>query len=127
MLLAFLIGSSWVSFVLFFIGFHSYQGKFNPANTVDTDPYFIYTVLAPLYIGLFSMFAICLSEWTSLSRRLSFFIIGIISATIVYGVITSCNIYQFTKERYLEQYGRLLIYHFITYSVIVANIFEFMA
>ena len=125
---AFIIGSSWVSFVYWFIGFHSYSGKFNKDNCImgwlNEDPYYIYTIGAPLYIGLMSAFAVILSMQSKLSIRTAFFIIGIISPIRVSIVITRCNIYNFTSGRYKEQYARLLFYHFLLYNVVIASTYE---
>jgi len=124
---AFLIGSSFPAFVFFFIGFHTYTNKFNKKNCVaawfNMEPYYFYTLVAPVYMGLMSVVAILLSKHTKLSVRMSFFVISIISSLIVSAAITVCQIYRFSKHRLREQYVRLLGYHMLLYNIIIANLY----
>ena len=129
-LIAFLIGSSWISIIAWFIGFHGYVGKFNENNCIknmfETDPYFVYTIIAPLYIGCMSALAILISIYTELSVRQSFIIIGLISPIFVSIAIKKCNIYDFTDTRYVEQYFRLICYHFMLYNVLIVNVYKLL-
>lgn len=124
---AFLIGSSFPSFVLFFIGFHTYSGKFHNKNCIarwfNIEPYFFYTLVAPVYLGLMSVKAVLMSRYFQISMRTSFFIVSIISAILVSGGITVCHIYRFSKKRLREQYLRLLGYHILLYNIIIANLY----
>jgi hypothetical protein len=130
MLLAFFIGSSWISFFMWFIGFHWYSDKFNVNNYVtkitNKNPYFIYTIVAPLYIGFMSLLAVAISTYCKISYRMGFLIVSFISPTIVYNVIKKFQVYNFTEKRYREQYLRLLLYHFLLYNVVIANIYGMM-
>lgn len=130
-LLAFVIGSSWLSFIVLFIGFFGL-----PENRIRKDncltecfginPKLGYGILAPLYLGIMSAIAIKIKDKYRLTVRKSFFIIGVISAIIVSVLITVCRMYPFTTSRLIEQYFRLQIYHFFIYSVIIANIYIFL-
>lgn len=128
--LAFIIGSSWMTFVLLFYGFYGYQGKFNPNNCIENilniEPYYFYTLFAPLYIGLMSALAIILHLYYHIPIRQSYFMIGIISAICISITITYCDVYQFTRERLFQQYLRLQIYHYLIYSIVIANIYIFL-
>lgn len=130
MLLAFIIGSSWISSISFFIGFHGIQSQVNKNNCAEKifgiNTYYTYTVLAPLYIGLMSAFAIWFSKKYEISTRKCFLIIGIISAIIVSIIITICNIYNWSTQRYMLQYAKLQIYHFIIYSVVIATLYLYL-
>ena len=128
--LAFVTGSSWLAIILFFIGFSQYKGKLNPNNCLQqllqSDPIMVYPLIAPLYLGLMSAIAIFIRNRYGITTRKAFFIIGIISALIVSIIITVCKIYPFSKTRLFEQYVRLQIYHFVVYSIIIANIFIYL-
>lgn len=127
---AFIIGSCWFSFVLFFIGFGSIQYEVNKDNCVikmfDKNTYRTYTILAPLYIGIMSVIAIAIRNYYKISTRKAFIIIGIISALIVSAVITFCRIYNWTPTRYFKQYIKLQLYHFILFSGIIATIYIYL-
>ena len=124
---AFLIGSSFPAFVLFFIGFHAYSGKFRKKNCIaqwfNIEPYFFYTLIAPVYMGLMSVLAILISCYFQISIRTAFFIVSIISTVIVSTAITVCKVYRFSKERLREQYLRLLGYHLLLYNIIISNLY----
>ena len=55
---AFIVGSSWFSFILFFTGFDSLKSSYNMKNmekiTNGINPYFVYTICAPLYFAKIS-------------------------------------------------------------------------
>ncbi len=73
-----------------------------------------------------SALAIILHIYGNLSIRQSYFLIGIISASLVSVVITHCDIYNFTQKRLYQQYIILQIFHFLTFSIIIANIYKFL-
>ena len=127
---AFIVGSSFPAFFLFFIGFYSYQGRFDQdnclENTFGLDPYYAYTLLAPLYIGMMSAIAAYLSSTYELSTKVAFGIISFVSAIIVSIAITQCDIYRFDRERLYEQYVRLVFYHALLYVLIVATIYDYI-
>lgn len=127
-LTAFIVGSSWPAFVLFFMGFHSYDKKFNKNNCIekifDTDPYYFYTILAPVYMGTMSMGAVWLHNYYNISIRAAFLIISLISASLVAVSITVCDVYNFSQERLIEQYLRLIVYHLLLYNLIIATLYE---
>ena len=127
-LTAFIVGSSWPAFVTFFYGFHYYDKKFNKDNCVekilDIDPYYFYTIVAPLYMGIMSAIAIGLHKYFDISVRTAFLIISLISAVIVAISITVCDIYNFSQSRLTEQYVRLIIYHLLLYNLVIATLYE---
>ena len=113
-----------------FIGFYSSRNNYNKENCLvnifSIEPYYAYTLIAPLYIGFMSVIAVYVSKRFTISIRKAFAIIGIISAIIVSLAITYCNIYTFDRTRLTEQYFRLLLYHFILYVIIIATIYEYI-
>ena len=124
---AFLVGSSFPSFILFFLGFHKYVGAYNKNNCIaglfKMEPYFFYTIVAPVYLGLMSVCAVMIYQHFKISIRKAFFIISIISPIIVSTAITLCKVYTFSKMRLREQYARLFGYHMLLFNVVIANIY----
>ena len=124
---AFLAGSSFPAFFLFFIGFHGNSEKYNKKNCIsrwfDKESYFFYTLIAPPYMGLMSVLAVMINQYFKITIRKAFFIISIISPILVSVAITQCNIYTFSKIRLKEQYLRLLGYHMFLFNIIIANIY----
>lgn len=123
-LTAFLIGSSWPIFIIFFRAVYRYKLKraFNPDNCIprlfQMEPYDWYTQHAPLYLGLMSALAIIIHHFFNLSIIVSYSLIGIISSILVSTAITLCRFYNFAPNRLQWQYFYLLMYHFITFNVI---------
>ena len=129
---AFLIGSSWISFVIFFRAFYRYNkhAMIQPTNCIqrllnNMDPYYFYTLTAPLYLGTMSMLAIILTQLFNIKSYYSFFIIGIISATIISTSITVCDLYKFSKSRLREQYMWLYLYHSLVFGVLISGIYHY--
>ena len=93
LLKAFIIGSSFFAFILFFLGFGSIQHQVNKNNCVEKyigiNTYGAYTIIVPFYLGLMSAIAIYIQDRYDMSIRKAFFLIGIISAIIVSIVITA--------------------------------------
>ena len=127
---AFIIGSCWFSFVLLFIGFGRIQEQVDKNNCVEKyigiNTYHGYSISAPFYLGLMSAIAIWMRDKYNMSTRKAFFIIGIISGLIVSVIISVCHIYDWSKNRYIWQYIKLQFYHFILYSVIIANLYIYL-
>ena len=128
LLLAFIIGSSIFSVAHFFTGYYSLRNQYDLYNTDarQIDRYYFYTIIAPIYLGMMSTFAILLHHYSNLSIRQAFLIIGITSAIIVSIIITHYHVYQFTKERLFKQYLILQLLHNFTFSIIVANLYLFL-
>ena len=128
--LAFIIGSSVITFINFFIGLSHYIGKFNKNNCVEKifgmEPYVFYTFVAPFYLGFYSSIGAFLHLYFNLNITLSYLLVGIIGAIITSILITYCQIYNFTPKRLRQQYLRLQIYYFLIFSVIVANTYRYL-
>ena len=88
--IAFIIGSSWLSVVLWFKWFQDYKNddKFDENNCVkkilNLDLYYFYTIFAPVYIGFMCSCAVLINIYFKYSIRKSFFIISLISPVLVY-------------------------------------------
>ena len=76
LVIAFIVGASLPAFALFFIGFYSSRNNYNKENCLvnifGTEPYYAYTLIAPLYIGLMSAIAVYISKRFEISIRKAF-------------------------------------------------------
>lgn len=124
---AFIAGSSFPAVILFYHGFNSLQSKYKMENMNkllrNIDPYYIYTLLAPLYFGIMSIIAILLSMILKLHFRYGYFLISLISPLFVSIFIKYYDVYIFDNTRWIKQYLYLYIYHMINYNLIIANIY----
>ena len=84
---AFISGCCWPVFIPFFIGFNTLKSQYNKKNMIELlgniDPYYLYTIVAPIYFGIMSIIAVVISTVMKINVRLSYFIISLISPIIV--------------------------------------------
>src|SRR5205823_3048293 len=100
---AFIIGSSFPVFVLYFYQVSKY-------DEIANYPYKNYTFIAPVFLGLLNAFGLYISKEFNLSRIYRFLLTAIIGALLVSIIITIIKAYKFdTKEQWIEQYIGLFI------------------
>ena len=113
---SFIIGSSYPSFVLFFMVVSQYGEMMNL-------PFTTYSIIAPPFLGLLNVFGLFLKNKYNLGQFQRFFYTGIIGAIFISIVITLLKIYNFTtKRRWIEQYIKLQITYFLIFSVIIRSL-----
>ena len=111
----FIVGSSLPVFVTFFFAVQGYKKK-----KIINYSYDIYTILAPLYFGLMTAFAVFLTKQMKITLQKALFFISILSSLIVISFITMNNLYKFkSKTKWYVQYLKLTVTHLITYNVII--------
>ena len=128
---AFLSGCSYPAFAPFFWGFHTLKSQYNMDNMnklfgKNSDPYFLYTLTAPVYFGIMSVLTILVSKIFNINFRYAFLITSLISPTLVSIFIKVFDLYTFSEERWIKQYLYLLLFHSFTYNVVIANIYNFL-
>lgn len=124
---AFIIGSSWIVFSWFFKTFYNYKSQYSSENCITgilgVDPYYFYTLAAPLYLGLMSVLGVYLSNYMHI--YIAFFIVALLSALFVSVAITQCKVYTFSDKRLTQQYMGILKYHILFYFFI-ANLYLYL-
>ena len=127
---AFISGCCWPVFVPFFWGFKSLKSQYNNKNMEqllgNIDPYFLYTIVAPIYFGLMSIITVVISTFMKTNIRLSYFITSLISPILISLFIRLNDLYVFSDKRWIKQYILLLTFHSFAYNVIIANIYKFI-
>ena len=99
----FIIGSSILIILPFYYGTYY--------NVDRTYSYYNYTLLAPLWFGLFNVISLIIAEQFNLSKRLRFFTISIISLLSIYFI--AHFYYDKTQKQWLFYY----LQQFITYMI----------
>ena len=93
---AFISGCCWPVFVPFFWGFNTLKSQYNNKNMKillkNIDPYYLYTIVAPIYFGIMSIIAIVISQVMKINIRLSYFIVSLISPVLVQHFIKLKNL-----------------------------------
>lgn len=128
--LAFLSGANFLVSILYYIGFNSLKKQYklkNMKKIFSIDPYFFYTLIQPLYMGLMSILAVLLlHNMLKINIRISYLIISIISFTLVSIFIRYFDIYKWTENRYIRQYIILFLLHSFIYNIVIANIYIYL-
>ena len=115
---SFVIGSSWLSFIIFFSAVDSYEKQ----KIINYD-YNKYTFKAPLVLGFIAMFAKFINLNTQISLWKSLLIASLFSSISVMIGITINKSYSFeNKQRWYLQYLTVLIGHVFTFTVIVYSL-----
>ena len=105
---AFVIGSSFYVFFLFFF----FVSQFDPKKFHYS--YKNYTLIAPLFLGIMNMVALWMERTWHLTRRMKYFIVSILAPLCVLTVVYLANIYTYTRADWISH----IISMFIVYSFI---------
>ena len=108
---AFIIGSSFPAFVLFFIRVYYLEHR--------NYSYFHYTLIAPVYLGLMNTLSLLLQEQYHLTDDQRYNYITLISVSIVFLFAYLINAYKFTVTERLFYLLRLLLLHGTVYQIIM--------
>ena len=119
LLKSFVIGSSLFAFIIFFTGVTVF---FQIEKSAIFD-YHRYSILAPLGLGIASLFAKYLHLYQKISLRSSYLYTSIISILFIWLLITNDwnDIYVYEKDsnRGKIQYILILVSHLIVYNIII--------
>ena len=113
---SFVIGSSYPVF-LFPCYNVSKMGSSERNYTYQT-----YTFIAPLYIGIMNVLSLYLASQLSLSLIQRYYLISIISATIVCLFSTYRKAYNYSQKQWIFYYIRIFALHTFLYTVIIYSI-----
>lgn len=110
---SFIIGSSWLVFVLFFLSIMKIS------NNLRNYSYKSYTIIAPLYLGLMNAFSLYLARRFNLTMRQRYIAIGLISPIIVIIFTKITGAYNFSPAQWYRYYLRIIIKHFLIFNIII--------
>ena len=87
----FVIGSSYIVFAPFFYAVEKSQPK-------KTYSYYDYTLVAPVWFGLWNIISLLLAEYFNLTMRQRYILVSILSSLSVMVIATYLKSYNFTKK-----------------------------
>ena len=105
---AFVIGSSFYVFFLFFY----FVSQFDPKKS--NISYKNYSIIAPLGLGIMNMIALWVARVWNLSRRMKYFIASILAPICVLAFVYISNVYKYTRADWISHIiSMFLLYSFI--------------
>ena len=113
----FIIGSSILVIVPFY--YLVYNSKLYNYNN-----YYKYTLLAPIWFGIFNIISLIISEKFNLSKRLRYFNISIISLLSIYFI--SQYYYNFNKKEWFKYYFIQFILYMFTWNILIFNLDKYI-
>ena len=113
----FVIGSSIAVVAPFFYMIYNHQPK-------KKYSYYNYSLLAPIWFGLWNIISLIIADKYNLSNRLRFFIISIISLLNVY--IISQFYYNKTKTEWRLYYLQQFIQYMLIWNIVIYNLDKYI-
>ena len=115
----FIIGSSFLVFSPFYYAVQNNQ----PKKTYD---YYTYTLIAPIWFGVWNIISLILAQQFNLSMRERFLLISIISSLSIMGIATYLQSYNFTKEEWKKYYMYIFIKYVLVWNIVIYNIEKYL-
>lgn len=84
-----------------------------------TYSYYHYSIIAPLWFGLWNVISLLLAEKFNLSSRARFLLITPITFLISILIVKTIGAYNYSQSEWVQYYIRLFIRHFITWNIII--------
>jgi hypothetical protein len=117
---AFIIGSSYPVFFLFFLEVSKFKREY-----FNFD-YTRYTFIAPPALGLMNVVSLYIAEWYDISKELRFLLMSLLAPTIVLSVVAFLKIYNYTKEQWFSHIIKVYFLYFIIFNVIVYTLDKYV-
>lgn len=105
---AFVIGSSFYVFFLFFF----FVSRFDPKKAHIS--YKKYTFLAPIGLGVMNMIALWMARTWNLTRRMKYFVASILAPLCVLAFVYMSKTYIYTRADWIRHIlGMFIVYSFV--------------
>ena len=111
----FIIGSSFLVFAPFYYAVQNNQPK-------KTYNYYTYTLLAPVWFGVWNIISLILAQQFNLSMRERFLLISVISSFSIMALATYLQSYRFTRKEWTNYYKYIFIKYILVWNIIVYNL-----
>ena len=115
----FIVGSSYLVFSPFYYAVHNNQPK-------KTYSYYKYTLLAPVWFGIWNIISLMLAEYFNLTMKMRFLIITILSSMSIMAIATYLKSYNFTKKEWLKYYLYIFIKYMLVWNIVIYNIEKYL-
>jgi hypothetical protein len=109
---SFVIGSSYIVFAPFYYAVYNSQPKKNYS-------YYFYTLIAPVWFGLWNMLSLYLAATYKLNLRERMLLISVMSSVSVMSIATGFNTYNFTRDEWIKYYAYLFVKYLFVWNVVI--------
>jgi len=109
----FVIGSSYFVFLPFY-----YSVKNRQDNTKNYS-YYHYTLVAPVWLGLWNIFSLMIAEYFGLSKRQRFLVISIISSLTIMSIAFYFKTYNFTYPEWITYFFNIFVKYLLLWNIVV--------
>lgn len=116
---SFIIGSSYPVFAPFYYAVYNSQPK-------KTYTYYNYTMIAPLWFGLWNIISLMLAKHFDLNLRMRYVLVSILSAFSIMIIATYLKSYDFTSTEWLKYYLYIFIKYLIVWNLIIYSIEKYI-
>ena len=113
----FVIGSSVLVVIPFYYMVYYYQPN-------KQYSYYNYSLIAPLWFGIWNIISLIIAEKFNLSNKLRFFVISIMSLLSVF--IIAKFYYKKTKEQWIFYYLQQFIKYMIVWNIVIYNLNKYI-
>ena len=110
---AFVIGSSCLIFLPFFIAVSQFKKEYFNFDYVS------YTIIAPIFLGFMNMFSLYFAKLLNITKQMRFLLTSLIAPTIVILAVMSFNIYNYTKDQWINHIWKTYLLYFIVVNIIL--------
>ena len=109
----FVIGSSYFVFLPFY-----YSVKNRQDNTKNYS-YYHYTLVAPVWLGLWNIISLIIAEHFGLSKRQRFLVVSIISSLTIMSIAFYFKTYNFTRKEWRTYFLNIFIKYLLLWNIVV--------
>jgi hypothetical protein len=110
----FIIGSSYLVFAPHFYAVQNSQ--------VKTYGYYEYTMLAPIWLGMWNVISLILAEHFKLTMRKRFLLVSVLASISIMIIATFFKTYDLSPTEWLKYYIMIFLKYLFIWNVIVYNI-----
>jgi len=111
---AFVIGSSFLVFISYFIAVRSFDKK------LLNYSYENYTLFAPIGLGLYNVLSLYIANQFNLTKRNRFLLISILAPTLVVFSVYFLKAYNYTTmQQWFNHIWKLYLLYFIVFNFVV--------
>ena len=115
----FVVGSSFLVFLPFYYAVKNNQPK-------KTYSYYKYTLLAPVWFGIWNVISLILAEYFNLTMKMRFLLVSILSAISIMIIATYLKSYKFTTAEWREYYLYIFIKYMLVWNLVIYNIEKYL-
>jgi hypothetical protein len=111
----FIIGSSYPVFFSFYYSVKNSQPK-------KTYKYYNYTLVAPVWFGVWNIISLLLAERLNLTNKMRFLLISLLSSLSIMIIATKLKSYKFNSKEWRNYYFYILVKYLIVWNIVILNI-----